>query len=205
MKTSILLLSVAAFLLLTSLPLRTYFPLAVSNAKAPVATGSATPTLSPTPTVSPAATPTRACPDLFEPDDSWTRAKTIAAGAAAQHRNIDKPGDVDYVKFLASAGEYYIVRAFNLGGRPINDTILTLYDTDGTTLLAFSDEHWLEKPGASRIEWRALTSSVYFAKVAQFDPLEGNCRLTYELEVIARTPTPAATLQPRTYFPLFTH
>jgi hypothetical protein len=88
------------------------------------------------------------------------------------------------------------MRTFNLGGRPDNDTTLTLYDVDGTTQLAYSDEHPLEEPGASRIVWEAMDTGTYFLKAAQFNPTVGGCELIYLLEVIHGTPTPTATPTP---------
>lgn len=90
----------------------------------------------------------------------------------------------------------YVMRTFNLGGRPDNDTTLTLYDVDGQTQLAYNDEHPLEEPGASRIEWEATSAGTYFLRVAQFNPAIGGCELTYLLEVIRGTPTPTPTPTP---------
>lgn len=166
-------------------------------------TSTSTPTWTATPTATATARPSM-CPDAYEPDNAWTQAKTIAVGGTPQRHDFHQPGDVDYVKFLASAGEVYTVRAFNLGGRPVNDTTLTLYDRDGVTQLAYNDEHPDEVPGASRIEWQAPASGVYFVKTAQFDLAAGNCALTYELEVIRGTPTPTVVPPSRLYLPLIT-
>ena len=144
------------------------------------------------------------CPDAYEPDNTWTQAKTIAVGGTPQRHDFHQSGDVDYVKFLASAGEVYTARAFNLGGRPVNDTTLTLYDSGGVTQLAYNDEHPDEAPGASRIEWQAPAGGVYFVKAAQFDPATGGCALTYELEVIRGTPTPTVVPPSLLYLPLIT-
>ncbi len=78
MKTSILLLSVAAILLLTPLPLRTYFPLAVSNAKAPGATDTVTTTatFSATATNTSTATPTQTASATPSATPTATRTST---------------------------------------------------------------------------------------------------------------------------------
>lgn len=117
-------------------------------------------------------------------------------GEPAQARNCHRAGDVDFVKFAALAAETYTMRAFDLGGRPDNDTTLTLYDVDGTTRLAYNDEHPQEEPGASRIVWQAPDVGTYFLKVAQFNPHVGGCQVTCLLEVIRSTPTPTATPVP---------
>ena len=109
------------------------------------------------------------------------------ADAPAQEHISNPAGDEDFVKFAALAGKTYTMRTFDLGGRPHNDTTLTLYDVDGTTQLAYSNEHPLEEPGASRIEWAAIGTGTYFLKVAQFNPSTGGCELTWLLEVISGT------------------
>jgi hypothetical protein len=114
----------------------------------------------------------------------------------AQEHGSHAADDVDFVKFAAQAGETYLMRTFNLGGRPDNDTTLTLYDLDGTTQLAFNDEHPLEELGASRIVWEAVNTGTYFLKVAQFNQAVGGCELTYLLEVTRSAPMPTATPTP---------
>ncbi len=184
----------------THTPTNTHTPTPTATpTNTPTRTPLSTPTVTPTPT---ATVPASGCPDAYQFDNIWTQAKTIAISASAQHHDFHQPGDVDFVKFLASSGELYTVRAFNLGGRPVNDTTLTFYGTDGTTQLAFNDEHPAEEPGASRLEWQALASGVYFVKVAQFDPSAGSCALTYDLEVLRGTPTPTALPSSPVYLPL---
>ena len=156
-------------------------------------TPSCTPTDTRTPTVTPTAMP---CPDTYEPDDEQLQARSIVVGEPAQAHNSHPAGDVDFVKFAALAGETYTMRTSNLGGRPDNDTTLTLYDVDGTMQLAYNDEHPLEEPGASRIVWEAMDMGTYFLKAAQFNPDVGGCELTYLLEVMRGMPTPTGTPTP---------
>jgi hypothetical protein len=183
----------------TATPTSTATPTATPTT---VATPTSTPTATPTGTSIPTATPTSTitptappCADAYEPDDEWFQARSIIADEPAQAHNFHRAGDVDFVKFAALNGGTYTMRTFNLGGRPANDTTLTLYDVDGTTQLAYNDEHPLEEPGASRIVWKATDTGTYFLKAAQFNPDVGGCELTYLLEVThaADTPTPTAS------------
>jgi hypothetical protein len=138
--------------------------------------------------------------DVYEPDDQWLLARAIAADGSSHAHTSHAPGDVDFVKFAASAGSSYVMRAFELGGRPFNDTTLTLYGPDGQTPLAYNDDHEMESPGASRIEWTAPDSATYFLKVAQFNPASGGCAFTYLLQVARSSPAsspPALALPPR--------
>lgn len=156
-------------------------------------TATATPTFTPTPTdtATPTATP---CTDLYEPDDTWTKAKTILVGDSWQTHLHQVPGDVDYVKFTAAGGRNYTIRTDFLSDAPHNDTTLTLYGTDGVTLLAYNDQD-PENPPASRIDWTCPADGTYFVKVAQFDPEVGGCDVSYRLNVslLPATPTPTAT------------
>jgi hypothetical protein len=178
-------------------PTPTSTPTATATATmtpSPTPTPTSTPTSTPTPTATPTAGP---CPDAYEPDDEWLQARTIVVGGAAQSHNHYRIDDVDHVKFPALAGETYTMRTFNLGGRPDNHTTLTLYDVDGTTQLAYNDEHPSEEPGASRIVWQAPDLGTYFLKAAQFNPSASGCELTYSLEVMLGTPTATPTPTPR--------
>ena len=41
-------------------------------------------------------------PDSFEPDNSFETAKTISFDGSFQHRTLDNPDDVDYMKFTVN-------------------------------------------------------------------------------------------------------
>ena len=131
----------------------------------------------PTPTPSPEPVP---CPDSYEPDDILAEAKVIRPGDPPQRRNLHAPGDVDYVKLAVTTGYIYTIRTLNLASE--TDTVLTLYDTDGRTVLARNDDD-PKSPPASRIEWQFARSGTYFLKVEGFNPNLGGCQLTYELQV----------------------
>lgn len=120
------------------------------------------------------------CSDAYEPDDVPVESKVIRPGDPPQHRSLHTPGDVDYVKLAAAAGDTYVIRTLNLA--PNTDTVLTLYDTDGTTLLTRNDD----APGiapASRITWQFAKSGTYFLAVESFNPRLGDCSLTYDLQI----------------------
>lgn len=146
-------------------------------------TPSATSTFTPTPTASltPTATP-HPCADAYEPDDDWSEAKPIATDGTVQSRTFHVAGDVDYVKFAAVSGSRYEMWTTNLGGGILNDTVLTLYASDGTTVLAYNDDDPLAPP-ASRLHWVCSATGTYYLKAAQRDPTIGGCEFTYALGV----------------------
>lgn len=107
--------------------------------------------------------------DAYEGDNVSGTAKTITIGTP-QVRNFHIAGDVDWVKFTASAGQVYTITTSNLGAS--NDTWLYLYDQNKTTLLAQNDdcagvESCIKK-------WAAPASGDYYVRVENFQH-EGGC------------------------------
>jgi hypothetical protein len=145
-------------------------------------TPSATPTASSTPTPTPTATQA-SCADIYEPDNTYSSAKLITTDGHVQSRTFDVPGDVDYVKFVAQAGYRYRLWTENLGGGMLNDTVLTLYGTDGITQLAMNDDDPQNAP-ASLLEWLCPATGTYFFKISQLNPNIGGCEFTYDVVVL---------------------
>lgn len=154
-------------------------------APTPTATSTATPTSTPTATPVP-------CRDAYEPDDTPAEAKAISTLATPQQHSCHAPGDTDYVKFTAFAGNIYIIRTSNLGGGISNDTKLRLLASDGTTVLAENDDDPANPP-ASAIQWICPVSGTYYAVVMQYNPAVGACDITYDIFVQEMTPAPSAT------------
>ncbi len=96
-------------------------------------------------------------PDAYENDDEVRRASTIAVGSTQANHNFHHTWDVDWIQFTANAGSEYAIRTMNLGGVIGNITLL-LYDTDGSSLLAYSYSYG----GPMLIEWSAPATGVYY-------------------------------------------
>ena len=84
----------------------------------------------------------------------------------------------------------YTIGTGNLG--PNADTVLSLYASDGTTLLASNDDY--NGTPASQITWQAPTSGTYYIQVTDWSQFVGGCGTTYNLSVtqgasITTTPT----------------
>ncbi len=123
------------------------------------------------------------CPtdmDEWEIDDTPASANLINTDGTPQARSFDMAGDQDWVKFNAVAGQKYVLQTENVGGYA--DTVLYLYDTDGTTLLEYNDDfeglNW-----ASRIEWTAPADGTYYALVTHWDKYAYGCETKYTLSV----------------------
>ncbi len=119
------------------------------------------------------------CPEeTQEPDDSYYAAQAVSPGTAVT-RLLDIPEDEDWFTFPARAGGWYEVGTQNLAAGV--DTVLELYDGDGLTLLATSDNDG--GGGASRLEWHAPADSNPFVRVRPAPGSAIGCGARYELEV----------------------
>jgi hypothetical protein len=162
----------------------------------PTVTLTTTPTPTNTPTATRTSTPTNtqipAClpyTDYSEPDNSAALARAVPAdGSTEDHLNMpaNNPGaDEDWYTFQAVAGHPYEIRTMllndiNSGDLTANDTLLYLYDSDGSTQLGFNDDvgntTWYL--GAyyyreSIINWTAPASGWYFVRELQWGPTSG--------------------------------
>jgi hypothetical protein len=120
------------------------------------------------------------CQDAYESDDTYTNAKTLTANGVTQHHIFHENGDVDWVKFAVTAGSAYTITTSNVGAS--NDTLLELYDTNGTTKLRDDDCVGL----ASCINnWAAPNSGTYFIRVRNSSG-EGDCTgYGYDLVIVS--------------------
>ena len=101
--------------------------------------------------------------DLFEPNDALAEARLVVPGPATYEltywadRNVDLLGepDPDWFSFDAVGGSPYTLETFNLLGDA--NTTLTLYGTDGTTVLASNDDR-SGTDKSSLISWTPASS-----------------------------------------------
>src|SRR2546427_8508288 len=89
----------------------------------------------------------------YEDDDTYTAAKPIVVGAAAQSHNHCADGH-DWVSFNAVAGTQYTITGANVGSAA--NVSLTLYDTTGSGVLAFGSSAQGGKKNV--ITWTAPSS-----------------------------------------------
>jgi YVTN family beta-propeller protein len=145
--------------------------------------------------------------DPYEPDDMPAEATLTWPNGMAQKHTLEPPADVDWIAFDAVAGWIYTLRTSDLLGA--TDTYLTLYDTDGVTLLAANDD---VTPGdlSSQIIWQAPAHGRYFARARDYYQTGASGCLGYDLTLTvqafnhlpfvvrpaAPTPTPTPTFTP---------
>jgi len=94
------------------------------------------------------------------------------------------------LKFRAEKDYTYVIRTLNLGNELV-DTVITLFDTNGTTQLDENDDG--PNAPASELKWVCPSAGSYFVRVRLFDPTQGGCDWTYEIEVKGYEPTPTPT------------
>jgi hypothetical protein len=176
-----------------------------------------TPTTTPeTPTPTPVTpTPTPVCSgsttDSYEADNTYAQAQEISTDGAPQcHVNTNPVSEEDWVRFGAVNGHAYeigtrLLNDINQSDAAANDTLLYLYDVDGTTQLAFNDDvgytTWYQGYyyyRESRINWTAPSDSSYYVRELQWGPTAGYSIRDYHwyelwvLDLDAPTPEPAA-------------
>jgi RHS repeat-associated protein len=155
----------------------------------------ATPTVTPTATSTPTNTPTPVpCVDTYEPNNTVAQAGTFAIGTTQTHR-FCVAGDQDWTSFTAAAGQTYVIETRNLAAGV--DTILELYQPNGTTLIVADDDGGGNR--ASRIQQTFTTAGTYYVKARDYSSVAGGATLSYDLRISdpqAPTPTPTAVPTP---------
>lgn len=120
--------------------------------------------------------PPQGAPDAFEDDDGCAQAKVILTDGIAQTRNLYRQGgvaDVDWVRFEATGGVEYEIKAKDLGADA--DLSLELYG-NCTQPLAFG--------GGAEISFTAPTDATIYVKAGSVTTSYGGDN-AYELSVTA--------------------
>jgi len=116
--------------------------------------------------------------DAYESDNDPGQATEMAPGQSQAH-NFCGVDDQDWVKFRARAGQRYVLQTSNLGWT--SDTVLTLYDADGATVLAENDDIAYPDNLASRVEWIAQRDGWLYARVRHYNGRIAGNAVTYTL------------------------
>lgn len=107
-----------------------------------------------------------AAQDAYEENDTYGSATPISLNEVQRH-NVGKTEDEDWLSFQASEGVTYTIHTLDLDLAA--DTIVSLFDTNGTTLLESNDD--TTGPLASRIDWNAPVSGQYYLRVHAGTPM----------------------------------
>jgi Zn-dependent metalloprotease len=131
--------------------------------------------------------------DSFEPDDTAAQASPITVDGSAQTHDFHVAGDLDWIQFPATAGLNYVIETFNLGSS--GDTVISLYDIDGTTLIASDDDGG--DGLASRIAWTAPAGGTYYVRISHFGNNTFGPDTNYDISVttVANALAPTASVE----------
>lgn len=138
---------------------------------------------------------TNQCADTYEPDTTVAQAVPITLGDI-QTRTVCGSGDVDWIRFEATAGMVYRFETINLVSWSLYPE-LTLYSSDGTTVIA-EYSNWSQ---IASLEFLPTTSGTYYVRVRNLLSGNGTADDVYDLRVSSADP---ATCQD-SYEPNDTH
>lgn len=142
--------------------------------------------------------------DLYEGDTGPPTARPITVNGSEQTRNIRTPGVGRWGSFAATGGTTYTLATANLGANV--DTVLSLLDSDGTSLVASNDDHGDSL--ASQIVWTAPLDGTYYARVTPWNPSASGCGTSFDLTISAPnasvTPTMVSATATAVPTPVFT-
>ena len=103
--------------------------------------------------------------DSFEDDDNAGQASSISSGVTQAHK-VCPIGDEDWVTFTLAAESEVVLQTSGLGG----DTVLTLYQSNGTTQIEQNDDFTGLFSRIDRVcGVDALPAGTYLAKVEEFN------------------------------------
>ncbi|MCD6289329.1 MAG: hypothetical protein J7M34_02405 [Anaerolineae bacterium] len=102
--------------------------------------------------------------DPFENDDTIANAKAIVVNGEAQFHLFGVAGDVDWVRFHAQAGQWYLIATEGLQGS--TNTVLALYTADEVPVLLAENEGFAGSQ-AARLIWQAPEDGNYLIRVTE--------------------------------------
>ncbi len=102
--------------------------------------------------------------DSYEPDDTYSQARTITSSSPQSHNINDGGADVDWVKFTLSQTSDIVIETSGASG----DTRMWLYDSTGVpdSSIAYNDDNGVDM--FSRISTQ-LSAGTYYVKVDEYN------------------------------------
>jgi hypothetical protein len=130
------------------------------------------------------------CQDRFEPDGLPEQASLIVSNERQENRSLCPTGDADWITFFAKAGKRYIIQTDTSnyrGSGEVNstqagaDTIITLTDRDGVSIIDFNDDSpFFAETFDSDIEFIPEVDGFYYVQVKNVGDI-GNQFIRYDL------------------------
>lgn len=113
--------------------------------------------------------------DAYEPDNTPAQAKIILTNGTLQEHTLCLAGDSDWMTFFAEAGVVYTIETSMLDWAE-TDTWLSLYESDGKTLIDENDD--VDWGLYSRIEWTAPADMNVYIRVTELGENLGDYRIS---------------------------
>ncbi|MCP4168040.1 MAG: S8 family serine peptidase [Chloroflexi bacterium] len=121
----------------------------------------------------------KVAPDIYEQDNHSSQATPMTVDTSYLH-NHHIPDEQDWMKFEALAGHRYTVTTSLLESNA--DTVLELYDVDGTTLLTENDNYLVDSL-ASQIIWIIPTNGTYYLRVVPSSNTHAGLHTYYTIDI----------------------
>jgi uncharacterized repeat protein (TIGR01451 family) len=125
-------------------------------------------------------------PDAYEDDDAPAEATLLQAGSLHTQQHDFCDDAADWFTFTAEYRGVYTVTTSSWGQRA--DTVLSVYDRDGETLLVSNDDYEHATDYSSIIAWEAPAGGVYYLQVANRGGAVG-CYTDYDLSLESQEPS----------------
>jgi murein DD-endopeptidase MepM/ murein hydrolase activator NlpD len=147
-----------------------------------------------------------ACSPGVPLDDSPTLARPIAYGDTLS-AEICPPGDMDYYRFTASAGDRIVVDINAHASGSALDAIVYLFDSDGISLLAEHDDRVYAQELDPLLTYSITRSGEYYLMVKAWNhPGQGDPDHFYSLSFYEDSQSPSSSIvfpQSSTHLPVF--
>jgi len=117
--------------------------------------------------------------DAFTSDDDYYGAVPLSVNSPPVNRLFDVIEDEDWFSFKGIASADYTFQTDNLADGV--DTIIEIYDIDGLTQLSFDDNSG--EGFASKIEWTAPATGIYYLRLSQKSGSSYGCDASYQVSV----------------------
>ena len=119
--------------------------------------------------------------DDYEPDDIYTEANEIQIEFEFQEHNFHDAGDEDWYKFNIPINYKTVDILVNNPGSNC-DTVIELYDSNGTTRIFTHNE--TEKGVGEEFRWSFIEGGDYYIRVRQFDSNVFGDQTNYDFSIL---------------------
>jgi murein DD-endopeptidase MepM/ murein hydrolase activator NlpD len=116
--------------------------------------------------------------DSLEPDDTILHASALSLGALQEH-TFCGVGDVDWMSFSAVKGQTYLLQGIPTS--PLATVWLTLFGSDGVTLLLDAPHAPDQFNIGASIYWRAPASGLYYVRAQHSYPAIAGPNISYRM------------------------